>query len=145
MEGRSSDPLGEDFRASGGISFGMGDPIPVWYPLPISGLFGEDLMWGEVPSSASEPSVVKSIPFSRQSCLRRNRLRLLGSLGAPASPADCARVRVLPVEGTVSVDEDDEGGGCWWACGAGVEDPPPAPEELGTWSPRLSSWLWLML
>ena len=78
----------------------------------MSGLFGEDLMCGGIPSSASEPSVVKSIPFSKQSCLLRNLLLLIGGVEVPASPADCALVNVLPVEGTVNVVEDADGGGC---------------------------------
>ena len=113
MEERSSEPPGEDFKASGGMSLGMGEPRPVGYPPPMRGLLGDDLMWGGSPISASEPSVVKSIPFSRQSCRLKNLLLLIGGVDdAPASPADCALVSVLPVEGTVRVDEDAEGGGC---------------------------------
>ena len=84
------------------------------------GLLGDDLTVGGCgvrPISGSMPSVVRSMPFSRQSCLFRKRLRLAGgpacSPPLPASPADWARVRVRPEAGTVSeVDavarEEDE-------------------------------------
>lgn len=96
----------------------------------IKGLLGEDLTvggWGTRPISVSTPSVVRSIPFSRQSCLLRNLFLLVGgALELCASPADCALVSVLPEGGTVREEEVID-----WE------------DVLATAASR--SWLWFML
>jgi hypothetical protein len=128
-----------------------GDPSP-WYPM--SGLFGDDFTTIGLlsPSSTSRPSVVRSIPFSRQSWrFRRNRLRLLddgGEIAAVAeaeveagaedevSPADWALDRTRLNGGMARVNADEV---------VVVVVAVAATAAVDTEVMRMSSWLWFML
>lgn len=137
------------------------------------GLLGEDLMTGGTgarPMSTTgccsvDPSVVRSIPFSRQSWRRRKRLRLAGGWSLPPPP-EMAPALLLPSATTTddagaeaALEEGEAGGSSTapadWAR-ASVRPPAPVPPTAAEGTARevevegagvmvVSSWLWLML
>ena len=86
--------FGDDFTTAGRTAGGTGSLDPEESPPPP----------GSPETPAAAPSMVRSIPFSRQSCrLSRKRLLLLdmeGEGGGGASPADWVRESSLLEGGT---------------------------------------------
>ena len=130
--------FGDDFTTAGRTAGGTGRLDPEESPPPP----------GSPETPAAAPSMVRSIPFSRQSCrLSRKRLLLLDMEGEGggdaagccfgASPADWVRESSLLEGGT---DREDVVVGV--AVVAAVDVAAAAAAAIATAG---SSWLWVML